>query len=345
MPILYHLTIPRPARPMLDAVVQEAETLRTQFGGEIVYLNPARRPGSLYPERLYGLHRLLYLRRREATVRLHHVYNSHLFYFPYLRWLRRPIVYSVTAGLRQQRPANIKRLGRLAAIVVSNERGRETLQSWGLKNARIIRPGIDASRFSPTPPPPGSGFTLLAGSAPWSEPQFRSKGVEALLAAAEARPDLRLVFLWRGLLFEEMQARIERRGLQARVEVINRRVDVNEVLARVHAAVVLATDATLVKSFPHSLLETLAAGRPVLVSRALPMADYVEQASCGQVVEAVSSEGVLKALARLEADYEAHRTAAIEVGRRDFSREAMVEAYGRLYTEHGLSPLEMSGIC
>ena len=192
----------------------------------------------------------------------------------------------------------------MATIVVSNERDQATLHHWGLENTRLIRPGIDTSRFIPAQPPTGPGFTLLFGSAPWSEPQFRSKGVEALLAAAEARPDLRLVFLWRGLLFEEMQARVAQRGLQARVEVINRQVDVNEVLARAHAAVVLAEDATLVKAFPHSLLESLAAGRPVLVSRALPMADYVERVGCGQVVEVVSSEGVLEALARLEVDYE-----------------------------------------
>ena len=335
MSILYHLTIPCPAQPALDAVVQEVESLRARFGGETVYLNPARQPGSLYPERLYGLHRLIYLRQREATASLHHVYNSHLLYFPYLRWLRRPIIYSVTAGLRQQRPANLERLGELAAIVVSNERDQATLRGWGLENARVIRSGIDTSRFSPTPPPAGPGFTLLAGSAPWSEPQFRSKGIEALLGAAEAHPNLRLIFLWRGLLFEEMQARVAQRGLQAQVEVINRRVEVDELLARVHAAVVLATDATLVKAFPHSLLESLAVGRPVLISRALPMADYVERVGCGQVVEQVGAEGVLEALARLEADYEPYRAAALWVGRRDFSREAMVEAYGRLYLEHG----------
>jgi glycosyltransferase involved in cell wall biosynthesis len=176
---------------------------------------------------------------------------------------------------------------------------------------------------------------LLAGSAPWTRAQFRSKGVEALLAAAKARPDLRLVFLWRGLLFEEMRVQVAQLRLQDRVEVINRRVDVNEVLARVHAAVVLADDATLVKSFPHSLLESLAAGRPVLVSRALPMADYVARTGCGQVVGAISPEEVLGAVERLEANYGAHRAAALQVGWRDFSREALVEAYGRLYLEYG----------
>jgi len=334
--LLYHLMIPRPDVPALDAVVQEVESLQSRFGGERVYLNPAHRPGSLYPERLYGLHRLPYLRRQEATVRLHHVYNSHLFFFPYLRWLRRPIVYSVTTGLGSwSGRVDLKKVGRLAAIVVSNERDRATLRDGGVENVRVVRPGIDTSRFGPSPPPSVSGFRLLAGSSPWTEAQFRSKGVEALLAAARARPDLRLIFLWRGLLVEEMQARVAGWGLHGRVEVINRRVDVNEVLTGVHAAVVLASDATLVKAFPHSLLESLAAGRPVLVSRTLPMADYVEQTGCGEVVDTVSFEGVLAALARLEARYKACRAAALGVGQQDFSRQALVETWGRLYKEMG----------
>jgi glycosyltransferase involved in cell wall biosynthesis len=332
MSILYHLSIPRPQSPALDAVVQEVGALQAHLGGEILYLNPARRPGSRYPERLYGLHRLAYLRRRESSVRLHHVYNPHPFFFLYLRGLRRPIVYSVTAGLKPSLGrSQLKGLERLAAIVVSNERDRAALRRRGLSNVHVIRPGIDTTRFDPSAPPAGPGFTLLAGSAPWTEAQFYSKGIEALLAAAEARSDLRLVFLWRGLFFEAIQARVAQRGLQARVEVINRQVDVNAVLAGVHAAVVLAADATLVKAFPHSLLEALAAGRPVLVSRALPMADYVAQTGCGQVVEAVTPGEVLAAVAQLEASYTACRAAALRVGRRDFSQPALIETYERLY--------------
>lgn len=330
-PILYHLMIPRPRAPRPDAVVQEAEALRAHFGGELVYLNPARRPGSLYPERLYGLHRLPALRRRESAFRLHHVYNAHLLLFPYLRWLRRPIIYSVAAGLRPSRRIERARLSALAAIVVSSERDRRSLAESGLDNVHVIRSGIDLSRFTPAPTPEAPGFRLLAGSAPWTEDQFRSKGVTALLAAAEVRWDLRPVFLWRGLLFERMREEIAQRHLEKRVRVINEWVNVNEVLAGVHAAVVLASDATLVKAFPHSLLEALAVGRPVLVSRALPMAEYVERTGCGQVVETVSGAGVLEALERLESNYEAHREAALRVGRRDFSRQALVRAYGQLY--------------
>jgi glycosyltransferase involved in cell wall biosynthesis len=335
MSILYHLMIPRPAQPALDAALQEVAALQAACGGELVYLNPTRLPGSVYPERFYGMHRLLDLRRREADVRLHHVLNAHLFPFPYLRWLRRPIIYSVVAGLRGPlRPGDVARLRRLAAIVVSNERDRAALLGQGMENVTMIRPGIDVARLTPTPPPVNQPFTLLAGSAPWTRAQFHSKGVEALLSAAEARPDLRLVFLWRGLLLKEMRALVAQRGLEGRVEVIGQRVDVNEVLARVHAAVVLASDPTLVKAFPHSLLEALAVGRPVLVSRALPMADYVEETGCGQVVAAVSAGEVLDALAQLEAGYGACCAAASRVGRRDWQQQRLVEAYRELYAEY-----------
>jgi glycosyltransferase involved in cell wall biosynthesis len=334
MSVLYHLMIPRPKTPGLDAVVQEAEALRSHVGGEIVYLNPARRPGSRYPERLYGLHRLPLLRRREATTHIHHIFNAHLLVFPYLRWLRRPIVYTITAGIaRSKQAVDLKTVAGWAAVVVSSERDRATLKSWGLDNVHIIRPGIDTSRFVPTPPPTDLGFTLLAGSAPWSEAQFHSKGVDALLEAAQRRPDLHLVFLWRGTLAEQMSERVTQYNLQERVQVINERVDVNHVLSGVHAAVVLATDATLVKAYPHSLLEALVAGRPVLVSDVLPMADFVETTGCGEVVVSVSASGVLEAVARLQRRYESCRVAALQAGQHGFDLDTLIAAYRRLYSD------------
>jgi hypothetical protein len=141
-------------------------------------------------------------------------------------------------------------------------------------------------------------LTLLASSAPWTVKQFESKGVNALLAD-KVRPDVRLIFLWRALHFEEMQRRVAQHGLGERVTIINQRVNVSEVLAQVHAVLVLAQGATLVKAYPHSLMKALAAGRPVLVSRAIPMADYVEQTACGVIVENVDAQSILRALDKL----------------------------------------------
>ena len=69
-------------------------------------------------------------------------------------------------------------------------------------------------------------------------------------------------------------------GLEKQVEILNKRVDVNAVLAGVHGSIALVTNPAIIRSFPHSLMESLAAGKPVIVSRSIPMSDYVEQTGC-----------------------------------------------------------------
>jgi glycosyltransferase involved in cell wall biosynthesis len=217
-------------------------------------------------------------------------------------------------------------------VVVSNSRDLATLQSWRVARPALIRPGIDLSRFRVLPRrDPDGTFCVLAGSAPWTVRQFRSKGVEALLDAAVRLPSLSLVFLWRGLLLDEMRRRVARRGLQERVQIVAERVDVSALLAQVDAAVVLSAHPTLVKAFPHSLLEALAAGKPVLVSRTIPMADYVEETGCGLVVDGIGTGDVVAALERLRDDYDPLQGRAAAGGGLDFAQSATVEAYQSVY--------------
>jgi glycosyltransferase involved in cell wall biosynthesis len=332
MRVLYHLTIPPSPWAALDAVVQEVEALRalSEDGGQVLHLYPGRTPGTRFPRRWWGLHHVPYLHRAEQGFDIHHIFNPDPYPLDILRLLHRPIVYTATAGTRGADRKTVHCLAqRVHTLVVPTEAERAELSKWGISNVIAIRPGIDVTRFSHLPPPP-KPFTLLMGSAPWTMEQFESKGVEALLEAAQVRRDLRLIFLWRGLHVEEMERRVVQRRLGEQVTVINRPVDVNEVLAQAHAAVVLADDTTLVKAYPHSLLEALAAGRPVLVSRAIPMAQYVEQTGCGHIVESVNSQEVLAALTQLESDYDACQASALQVGQ-EFSQQSLIETYKQLY--------------
>ena len=338
MRILYHLTVPPSPLAACDAVVQEVEALRrlSEDGGQIVHLYPARKLGTRFPRRWWGLQHILRVRRAERQVDIHHIFNPDPFPLDVMRFLRRPIVYTAVAGAQGADRKTVQALAdRVHTLVVPTDSDCDRLRDWGISNVVTIRPGIDTERFSRTPPPPvGGPLTLLMASAPWTVDQFESKGVKALLDAAHKRPDLRLVFLWRGLHLAEMEREIAQRELGGRVTVINRYVDVSEALAQAHAVVVLASNARLVKAFPHSLLEALASGRPVLVSRAISMASYVERTGCGQAVEAVNADAVLKALALLEANYSHCRTTALRVGQ-DFTEQAFVESYKRLYDSIG----------
>jgi glycosyltransferase involved in cell wall biosynthesis len=338
MKILYHLTIPPPAMPECDAVVQEVEALRGHFGGSLVYLNPNRRFPLRLPRIVFGLHKLRQLRAQEVAIQLHHLFNPDPFPFPVLRALRRPIVYSLTGGVTDRRP-NSAFFASLAAVTVSDERSLERLRSWGLDNGALVRPGVDTARFTCSPLPLQSEIKLMVGSAPWARAQFRQKGIEALLAAARRSPQLRLVFLWRGVLAGEMERRVHRLDLEGQVEVLNRKVDVNEVLARVHATVALATDPAIIRPYPHSLMESLAAGKPIIVSRCIAMADDVERTGSGKVVESVDPASILDAVEALACEYRHLQTAAQQAGQRDFSQQAMIASFKRVY-ERILGPTD-----
>jgi len=267
---------------------------------------------------------------------LHQLYNPDPFPFAILRVLRRPVIYTLSCGVGTRRP-NVAFFNSLAAVTVSDERSLKRLRAWGVDNSTLVRPGVDTTRFTCSPLPLRSEIRLMVGSAPWSRRQFRTKGVDALLSAAQRSPELRLVFLWRGVLAEEMERRVHRMNLEKQVMVLNRRVDVNQVLAGVHASITLATDSAIVRAYPHSLMDSLAAGKPILVSRAIPMSDYVEQTGCGKVVESVNPTDILTAAESLAREYQDLQKSAQQVGRRDFSQQAMIASFQKVY-ERVLGP-------
>ncbi len=332
MNILYHLTVLPPKMPAAEALSQEITALRGQFKGEVIYLNPNQRWPIYLPRLLFGFHKLKELRAKETNLHLHHLYNPDPFPFPILGRLRRPVVYTVSSGLGRQRP-NVTFFNALAAVAVADERSLKTLQAWGIDNTVLVRPGIDTTRFTWSPLPLRPEIRLMVGSAPWTPAQFRTKGIEALLAAARQAPHLHLVFLWRGELAEEMARRVRRLNLENQVTVLNKLVDVNQVLANVHASITLATSPGIIKSYPHSLLDSLAAGKPVLVSRAIPMADYVAETGCGQVVDRVTPTDILTAVEVLTREYEHLQKSAQQVGQRDFSQQAMIASYRKVYEQ------------
>jgi glycosyltransferase involved in cell wall biosynthesis len=232
--------------------------------------------------------------------------------------------------VEKKRP-NVRFFRSLAAVVVHDERSLKYLHALGMNNVFLVRAGIDTSKFTFSPVPLNAEFRLMVGSAPWTTEQFQTKGVDALLAVARQNPHLRLVFLWRGVLAHEMERRVQQLELGDRVTVINRKVEVNAVLAHVHASIVLADTAGIVKAYPHSLLDSLAAGKPVLVSRAVPMADFVEEKGCGVVVGNITPTGIQSAIDTLVERYHKLQDAARDVGQRDFTREQQLASFRAVY--------------
>ena len=332
MSIIYLLPTLPPKSAKTEAIAQEIALLQRAFGGELIHVNPNEAlPRPLIPRLGFGWHMLPRLFRLAQNAELFHFFNPDPFPYPFLLSLPKPVVYTITAGA-SVRP-NLAFFRRMAMVTVPDERALSQLQAWGLDNVALQRPGIATHRFShhPLPLTPGEPLRLLVASAPWTTAQFSSKGFDALLAAAQMAPDLHLTLLWRGLLAGELRQRIDVLGIGEQVTVIDQTVDVNEALAHVHAAAIFATTSGIIKSYPHSLLDALAAGKPVLLNNTIAMSDYVNKENCGVVAAEVTPAAILAALAQLRAGYATYAANAVSVGRRDFTEDAALQAVTAIY--------------
>jgi glycosyltransferase involved in cell wall biosynthesis len=136
--------------------------------------------------------------------------------------------------------------------------------------------------------------------------------------------------LWRGLLVDELATRVRALNIGDRVEVVNAKVDVGAYLQRAHATVLLAKRAEIIKAYPHSLIESLYAGKPVLTTNVIAMADFVRQRRCGIVLGRLDVVSLLAALAKLREDYDALAANAAAAGDA-LASKPLTEAYRAIY--------------
>jgi len=311
-----------------DGLFTEIGYLREFFGGDMISLFPARSLPPLIPASLYGIHLTPALKRYNKNVDIFHLFFPHIVNFRILQSISKPIIYTVISGIDME---YMPRSEPPCTLVVSSSQEADILQSRGFPHVHVIRPGIDLSQIQVTPPPElNSEFVLLAGSAPWTWRQFETKGFDLLLKVLARLPKIRLICLWRGKLFREWSNQVKSLGLADRVEIIQEMADISGILSRCHAAVVLSATSDQVKSCPNSLMEALAAGRPVLVSRCNPMSYYVEENSCGKVIEDLCLEELISAIGEIMDEYSAFATAALLAGR-GLSATRMIDDYRRLY--------------
>lgn len=291
----------------------------------MISISPARALPPLIPVSLYGMHLIPALKRYDREVDVFHIFYPYMVNFRVLRYLSKPIIYTIATGM------DAKRSGPPCTLVVSSPHEAEILRSRGFRSVHVVRPGIDHSQIQAVlPSKPDPEFVLLAGSAPWNRRQFETKGFDLLLKVLTRLPQIRLICLWRGKLYREWSDRVQSCGLADRVEIIREKADISGVLSRCHAAIVLSETAGEIKSYPNSLMEALAAGRPVLVSRSIPMSYYVEDSGCGKVIEDLCLDELINAISEIMDDYSNFARAALQAGR-DLSATKMIDDYRQLY--------------
>ncbi|MDA1196454.1 MAG: glycosyltransferase [Nanoarchaeota archaeon] len=153
--------------------------------------------------------------------------------------------------------------------------------------------GIESSSYS-VASKKHSGFTFLFASAPLQhhdfEQIFDEKGV-VLLLDAFSRLELkgkRLILIWRGAYYSELMGIIRKMYADLDIEVVNEVVDLASYYARSDVTVLCAQSREHTPAYPSSLMESVVAGTPVVVSSLLPIAQVIKKEGFGVVCESGS---------------------------------------------------------
>ncbi len=308
--------------------------LADHFGGDVISLYPFSQPHSWYPRPLYGLDKLGAIKRAARKADFVHFFAPDLYNYPIFRFINSPVIYQVTSGLSKLTlSSDLKSFTQFRQILLSSDRDYKRLHSLGFNNIATILPGLDLSRFGPSFLPVGDQFIILMASAPWEIKQFQSKGVELLIQLASARPDFKIIFLWRGLHFGHLKKMLSKWGHPFNVEVINEKVDIAQLHQRIHATILLSKEAGIVKAYPHSLIESLASGKPVICSRMIAMADHVEERGVGFVLDELTVDSLELAINSIRNRYESSLENTSKTAKTDFGLERFLREVEGVYAK------------
>jgi glycosyltransferase involved in cell wall biosynthesis len=330
MKIAYYTTIPPPPISGTESVFNEIRILMDYFDGQRIDLYPFKKLIPQLPWQLFGLHRFYDLIQLDRVVDIHHIFSPRLQPFPVLQFLRKPVVYTIVSSIYPL-PEHLR--WPKFTLVVGSERDLITASKLGIKNCRFVRHGIDTSRMQKNPLMLKNELTLLSASAPWADQQFQEKGFDLLFDVISRKINLRLIILTRGILTDELKQRLKLFDIEDRVTVIDKFVDINIILSKTHGTIVMAENQGAIRATPHSLIESLAAGKPVLISDTIPMADYVRDRNVGCIVKDHSIQSLNTAIDVFIDRYDVFRTNAEAIGGKDFSKEKMIADYTEVYEE------------
>jgi glycosyltransferase involved in cell wall biosynthesis len=334
--------------PDREGVSKELLTLYSYFSrrfqGEVYLHNLAqnwrfslRRDFASYPAGLLpiGYPLIKYL---ERTSKLVHIYGSATgrLYLGVIK--KRPCILTSTSALITTRLEQcVSAWTSIDVIVVESERDKITLEAIGVDSQKIslVYPGVPIHNIQP--PPRNAPFTILFASAPIARDSrsFQRRGVPLLLQLARRVPDCHFIFLWRETHTETLSKLMSETAAK-NVEVVNKIVtDIGGVLKNAHATILSPETSSDSKPCPISLIESLACGRPLLVSNQVGIADLIEQEHCG-VIFPPNIDAAENAVRKLQYNYEDYVINAQPTALKYFSVKTFLDAYESLYNKFGI---------
>lgn len=283
------------------------------------------------------------VRRRRIQIVQCFDFYANLFAIPLARLAGVPIILgsrrdSAAMRTRAQRLAE-NWCFRLATGVIANtpRLKRQLICEGGLstENVWVIQNGVDLDRFSDieisrseTGRGNSAGLTVavLANLRP-------EKGhfvfLEAVLRLKDSHPDTNYVIAGDGPLQRALAADIERLGLIDRVQLVG---EVRDVPAFLRATDIVVLPSTANEGAANSLIEAMAAGRPVVCTMAGGTPDVVNDGLTGILVEPSNPTALAEGIGRLCDDHRLRQWMG-EQGRARASMAFAVDRMGEDFVE------------
>lgn len=331
-------------RPAYEAISKEVEMLARHISSaHEVQIHDLHLDGLFrwsWNTKIISYHFLHYLwlwwYARQLSVRstINHIYTSSgdWPYLPIIS-LRNTILTAAASCRKDKIRKRVKWLQQLPVIVAETEFQKEQLERSGIppEKIRLIYPPVDLHSFSYVPAK--GTFKILYASCPTRVGDFEKRGITLLLDLAHRQPTTELVLAWRGGAFAEMQQRLRSKPLKNIVLKNGIVADMNEEYSQVHATIIPYTQIDdFLKLIPNSALESLAAGKPLLVSRQTELARIVENQGCGVVFEPRIEELQL-AVQELKRNYPHYQQNCRRTAEKLFSKRLFLQKYLALYQE------------
>lgn len=324
--------------PEMEAIASEVALLRRHFRRSVAWgitnspwLQCSWRRG-------FGIHPRMHLAFRASTFFLQRAFHiNHLFgglsdWFHLASLQKHPAVMTVAT---HSNPCDRGLLDRIDQFVVEWPEARTTLSDLGVNDNRVqlIFPPVDLDRFHPTSMPDGP-LKVLFASSPDRPDWLEARGIPLLLDAAARLPDITFRLNWRpwGTAFESVSKEIHRRELRNIELRQGRVVDMSLEYQNAHLTIAPFTDMSKCKPVPNSLIESLACGRPVILTDVVGIANFVEEEHCG-IVCTPNTDGICEAIKRASADLTKLGGIARKAAEKWFSAESFIESYRDVYSK------------
>jgi glycosyltransferase involved in cell wall biosynthesis len=268
----------------------------------------------------------------EKQAGINHIFSEANEWF-FLKILKHgPIVFTMVGG---ECTLPIEHYSAVTRIVVESEVHLDHLVSLGFnrKMIRLIYPGVDPKKFTYAPPS-AERFRILFASVPPEAKELEAKGIYLLIELAQKMPEIDVVILarpWQSL--QAVRQMVAAARLPNVILVTDPVKDMNRVFADIHATVMPTVFDEVGKSAPLSLLESLMAGKPVLLSRHVEIGGVLEREGCAVVFDTDDPDGLPGAVRTMIADSGALQSNSRRCAEKYFTLDRFVRQYEDLYNE------------